>query len=91
MTLIEPRHFVLHSIMILEDDLKMIMIPNRKTKKNMKMILKIKTTIKIKTTTKMKMTPKIKPTKNDDNLKEVDPKEEILKTPKMTWARRPKN
>ena len=76
MTLIEPRHFVMHGMMILGDDLKMIMIPNRKTKKNMKMILKIKTTIKIKTTTKMKMTPKIKRTKMmifKDDLKEVDP------------------
>ena len=64
MTPIEPRQIVLHNMMILEDDLKMI--PNRKTNSNMKMILKIKTTIRIKTTTKMKMTPKIKPTKIDD-------------------------
>ena len=63
MTLIELRQIVLHNMMILEDDLKMIMIANRKTNTNMKMILKIKTTIKIKTTTKMKMTPKIKRTK----------------------------
>ena len=74
MTLIELRQIVLHNMMILEDDLKMI--ANRKTNSNMKMILKIKTTIKIKTTTKMKMTPKIKRTKMmifKDDLKEVDP------------------
>ena len=66
MTLIEPRHFVMHGMMILGDDLKMIMIPNRKTNSNMKMILKIKTTKKIKTTTKIKITPQKKPTKIDD-------------------------